>query len=68
MIKTVYEPFQIHPVIDRVFGFDEAREALDYLYSGSHLGKVIIQVDWDVGEHRLSIQVWKASQRLNIVN
>ncbi|GAM41627.1 alcohol dehydrogenase [Talaromyces pinophilus] len=44
MIKAVYEPFEVHPIVDRVFGFDEAREALNYLYGGSHLGKVIIQV------------------------
>jgi NADPH:quinone reductase-like Zn-dependent oxidoreductase len=35
---------QIHPVIDRVFGFDEAREAYDYLASGQHFGKVVIRV------------------------
>jgi NADPH:quinone reductase-like Zn-dependent oxidoreductase len=45
MIKIVYGPNEISPVIDRVFGFEEAKEALDYLYGGSHLGKVIIRVD-----------------------
>lgn len=33
------------PVVDRVFGFDEALEACRYLKSGSHLGKVLIKVD-----------------------
>mgnify|MGYP001761685978 CR=1 FL=1 len=34
----------IHPVIDRVFSFDQAREAYAYLKSGSHFGKVVIEV------------------------
>jgi NADPH:quinone reductase-like Zn-dependent oxidoreductase len=34
---------QIHPVIDRVFGFAEAAEAYRYLDSGSHFGKVVIR-------------------------
>jgi len=28
-----------------VFGFGEAREALKYLYEGSHFGKVVVKVD-----------------------
>jgi NADPH:quinone reductase-like Zn-dependent oxidoreductase len=35
---------QIHPVIDRVFLFEEAVKAYEYLASGSHLGKVVIAV------------------------
>ena len=35
---------QLRPVIDRVFEFREAREALRYLESGSHFGKVVIRV------------------------
>jgi NADPH:quinone reductase-like Zn-dependent oxidoreductase len=31
--------------IDRVFPFDQAREALEYLKSASHVGKVMIKVD-----------------------
>ncbi len=31
------------PVIDRVFGFDEALAACEYLKSGDHLGKVLIR-------------------------
>lgn len=45
MIREVYQPHKLHAVVDRVFAFDEAREALNYLYSGSHFGKVVIQVD-----------------------
>ena len=35
---------QTHPVIDRVFAFDEARAAYAHLQSGAHFGKVIIRV------------------------
>ena len=34
----------LKPVIDRVFAFDEAREAFSHLESGAHLGKVVIRV------------------------
>ncbi|HEX8978960.1 MAG TPA: NAD(P)-dependent alcohol dehydrogenase [Parasulfuritortus sp.] len=34
----------IHPVVDRVFAFDEAREAYAHLESGQHFGKVVIRV------------------------
>ncbi|KAE9580101.1 Zinc-type alcohol dehydrogenase-like protein [Colletotrichum fructicola] len=32
------------PLIDRIFPFSESREACDYLYSGKHVGKVVIKV------------------------
>lgn len=32
----------IQPVVDRVFGFDQAQEAYRYMESGSHFGKVVI--------------------------
>lgn len=35
---------KMHPVIDRVFEFDEAREALKYLESGSHFGKIVVKI------------------------
>lgn len=34
----------IVPVVDRVFGFDQAREAYQHLQSGAHFGKVVIEV------------------------
>lgn len=34
----------LKPVIDKVFGFDAAREAYAYLESGVHFGKVVIRV------------------------
>jgi NADPH:quinone reductase-like Zn-dependent oxidoreductase len=34
----------IHPIVDRVFAFDEVRGAFEYLASGAHMGKVVIRV------------------------
>lgn len=39
-----YEKKKIRPVVDRVFKFEEGGEALKYLYSGSHFGKVVVRV------------------------
>lgn len=39
-----FEKHQIHPVIDRVFPFEKADKALQYLFSGQHFGKVIVKV------------------------
>jgi len=36
---------QIHPVIDRIFPFEDARDALRYMESGAHFGKICIKVD-----------------------
>lgn len=35
---------QLRPIIDRVFPFDEAPAAFEYLDSGSHFGKVVIRL------------------------
>ncbi|HXK40417.1 MAG TPA: zinc-binding dehydrogenase, partial [Candidatus Paceibacterota bacterium] len=42
-MNRAIEVAQMHPVIDRVFSFDEAREAMRYMQSGSHFGKVVIR-------------------------
>ena len=34
---------KIHPVIDRVFKFDQAKEAYAYMQSGRHFGKIVVQ-------------------------
>jgi NADPH:quinone reductase-like Zn-dependent oxidoreductase len=34
---------QLHPAIDRVFAFEALHQALDYLESGQHFGKICIQ-------------------------
>ncbi|WP_167855048.1 zinc-dependent alcohol dehydrogenase family protein [Hymenobacter wooponensis] len=35
---------QLKPVISKTFGFDQAKEALSYMGSGSHFGKIVVQV------------------------
>lgn len=37
-----YAEKQIRPVVDKIFSFDESKEALKYLFGGSHFGKVVI--------------------------
>ena len=37
------EVANMKPIIDRVFQFDEIREALKYMKTGSHFGKIVIQ-------------------------
>jgi NADPH:quinone reductase-like Zn-dependent oxidoreductase len=32
------------PVIDRVFAFDKAREALRHMASGAHFGKIVVRI------------------------
>ncbi|GFF29989.1 zinc-type alcohol dehydrogenase-like protein C1773.06c [Aspergillus lentulus] len=39
-----YEKHQIHPVVNRVFPFEKAKEAFKFLASGAHFGKVVIMV------------------------
>jgi NADPH:quinone reductase-like Zn-dependent oxidoreductase len=34
----------IKPVIDRVFGFDEAKAAYSHMASGAHFGKIVIRI------------------------
>lgn len=34
---------QIHPVIDRVFAFEDMPEALRYMKSGAHFGKIVLK-------------------------
>jgi NADPH:quinone reductase-like Zn-dependent oxidoreductase len=39
-----YEKNRIRPVVDKVFEFERAKVALEYLYSGGHFGKVVVRV------------------------
>jgi NADPH:quinone reductase-like Zn-dependent oxidoreductase len=50
--RTMFDDFNrfvaaagIRPAIDRVFGFDQAREAYAYLKAASHFGKIVISVN-----------------------
>jgi len=35
---------KLKPVIDRVFEFDEAREALKHMEGASHFGKIVVRI------------------------
>ncbi|CAM1510392.1 Fc.00g007270.m01.CDS01 [Cosmosporella sp. VM-42] len=41
---AVYTSNQVHPIVDRVFGFDEVKAALNYVKDGSHFGKVVVRM------------------------
>ena len=47
MFQEMNRAIELHalrPVVDRVFPFAEAKEALRYLQSGAHFGKVVIEI------------------------
>lgn len=39
-----YQAKQIRPVVGKTFAFEEAKDALHFLYDGQHFGKVVINV------------------------
>ena len=43
-MNKVIEEHQLHPSIDRTFGFDEVKAALNYMKSGSHFGKIAVEL------------------------
>jgi NADPH:quinone reductase-like Zn-dependent oxidoreductase len=43
-IGKLLETERIRPVIDKVFPFDQAKEALEYLAQGRSRGKVVIKM------------------------
>src|SRR5262245_61101280 len=43
-MNRALEASGVRPVVDRVFGFAEAREAFQYLAGGTHFGKVCVQL------------------------
>lgn len=44
-MNRAIESSALKPVVDRVFSFEEAAEALTYMKSGSHFGKIVISVN-----------------------
>ena len=42
-MNSAIEANKLKPVIDKTFGFEEVREALKYMESGSHFGKIVIK-------------------------
>lgn len=43
-MNTAIEYHKLKPVIDRVFTFDKAKEAVSYMESGAHVGKIVIRL------------------------
>ncbi len=43
-LARALEAWEVHPCIDRVFPFGQAREAYEHLQSQKHIGKVVIEV------------------------
>lgn len=43
-LNRALEVGRIQPVVDRVFDFDDVREALKYVQSGAHFGKVVVRI------------------------
>jgi NADPH:quinone reductase-like Zn-dependent oxidoreductase len=43
-MNRVIELHNLKPVIDRVFPFEESRQALEYMASGAHFGKIVIKL------------------------
>ncbi len=43
-MNRAIETAGMHPIVDRVFGFDQATEALKHMESGAHFGKVVIRL------------------------
>ncbi len=47
MLEDLCRAVSLHrlkPVVDRTFSFEQAREALAYLESGAHFGKVVVRI------------------------
>ncbi|KAK0545571.1 hypothetical protein OC846_004892 [Tilletia horrida] len=43
LLRT-FETHQIRPIIDREFSFEDTPKAYEYMWSGSHVGKVVINL------------------------
>ena len=46
-MNALVSAIKLKPVIDKVFGFEEAREAYEYQWGQHHVGKVVIKVTKD---------------------
>lgn len=44
-MNLAIEKADLHPVIDQVFPFSEARKAFEYLAAGKHFGKVVLDLN-----------------------
>jgi NADPH:quinone reductase-like Zn-dependent oxidoreductase len=43
-MNKAIELHKLRPVVDRIFSFDDARKALEYMEAGKHFGKICIQI------------------------
>jgi NADPH:quinone reductase-like Zn-dependent oxidoreductase len=43
MVRAISQ-HELHPVVDRVFAFDDARAAYEFMASGQHFGKIAIKI------------------------
>jgi NADPH:quinone reductase-like Zn-dependent oxidoreductase len=43
-LHRALEANKIHPVIDRVFKFDQVKEAYAFMQSARHFGKLVIEL------------------------
>ncbi|UPL50346.1 zinc-dependent alcohol dehydrogenase family protein [Hymenobacter sublimis] len=43
-LLQAFDRNQLKPIISQIFGFEQAKEALAYMGSGSHFGKIVVQV------------------------
>jgi NADPH:quinone reductase-like Zn-dependent oxidoreductase len=43
-MNRAIETAKLHPVVNRVFSFDQAREAMTHMEKGEHFGKIVIRV------------------------
>jgi NADPH:quinone reductase-like Zn-dependent oxidoreductase len=42
-MNRAIETSKLHPIVDRVFDFVQAKDALKHMESGAHFGKVVIR-------------------------
>jgi NADPH:quinone reductase-like Zn-dependent oxidoreductase len=43
-MNRAIEAHQLHPIVDRVFPFDQTKDAFKHLESGAHFGKVVVRI------------------------
>jgi NADPH:quinone reductase-like Zn-dependent oxidoreductase len=43
-MNRAIETAGLHPIIDRVFNFDQVKEAMTHMASGAHFGKVVVRI------------------------
>jgi NADPH:quinone reductase-like Zn-dependent oxidoreductase len=43
-MNRAFEVGAVRPVVDKVFEFDQLKEAYEYLQSAKHMGKVVVKV------------------------